>query len=111
MKQRMKALAEDHRHSITFDNGSEIARCHRREKHLGIKLYFADPGCPYQRGPNENTNGLIRQDFPKGTDFRDVTHGQVQRVEYLLNDRPRACLGFRTSNEVFFEKTTPAGCD
>jgi len=111
LKQRLKELDEEHRHSITFDNGTEFARCHRLEKHLDLQLYFADPGCPYQRGTNENTNGLIRQYFPKGTDFRDISHSQVRRVENLLNSRPRACLGFRTPNEVFFEKYPPARCD
>lgn len=111
IKQRMKELDEQRRRSITFDNGSEFARCHRLEKHLGMELYFADPGCPYQRGTNENTNGLIRQYFPKGTDFRDISHDEVRQVENLLNNRPRACLGFRTPSEVFFEKTPPSGCD
>jgi transposase, IS30 family len=111
LKQRLKELDEEHRHSITFDNGTEFARCHRLEKHLGLKLYFADPGCPHQRGTNENTNGLIRQYFPKGTDFRDFTHHDVRSVENLLNNRPRECLGFRTPAEVFFEKTPPNDCD
>jgi len=111
IKQRLKALDDERRHSITFDNGSEFARCGRLEKHLDLKLYFADPGCPYQRGTNENTNGLIRQYYPKGTDFRDITHQQVRSVEQRLNNRPRACLGFRTPAEVFFEKTPPTGCD
>jgi IS30 family transposase len=111
IKQRMKELDEERCRSITFDNGTEFARCYRLEKHLGLKLYFADPGCPYQRGTNENTNGLIRQYFPKGTDFRDISHCQVREVENKLNDRPRACLGFRTPREVFFEKTPRAGCN
>ena len=111
IKQRLNELDDEHRHSITFDNGTEFARCHRLEKHLDVKLYFADPGCPYQRGTNENTNGLIRQYFPKGTDFRNITHPDVRRVEKLLNNRPRECLGFRTPAEVFFEKSPPAGCD
>ena len=87
IKQRLKELAEDRRHSITFDNGTEFARCQRLEKHLHLQLYFADPGCPYQRGANENTNGLIRQYFPKGTDFRTISHCEVRRVENLLNNR------------------------
>ena len=107
----LKQLDEERRHSLTFDNGTEFARCHRLEKHLGMKLYFAEPGCPYQRGTNENTNGLIRQYFPKGTDFRDVTHHEVRHVEDLLNDRPRECLGFRTPNEVFFEDSPHKNCD
>ena len=111
MRRRLKELEEERRHSITFDNGTEFARCYRLEKHLGLKLYFADPGCPHQRGTNENTNGLIRQYFPKGTNFRDISHCQVREVEKLLNNRPRACLGFRTPAEVFFEKTPSAGCD
>lgn len=110
LKQRLKELGEERRRSITFDNGTEFARCHRLEKHLGMQLYFADPGCPYQRGTNENTNGLIRQYFPKGTDFRDISHHEARRAENLLNNRPRACLGYRTPAEVFFEKTPPAGC-
>jgi transposase, IS30 family len=111
IKQRLKELDEERCRSITFDNGTEFVRCHRLEKHLGLQLYFADPGCPYQRGTNENTNGLIRQYFPKGTDFRKISHNQVRQVENLLNNRPRACLDFRTPNEVFFAKTTPSDCD
>jgi len=111
IKRRLKALDKHRRHSITFDNGTEFASCHRLERHLGVVLYFADPGCPYQRGTNENTNGLIRQYFPKGTDFRDISHHEARQVETLLNNRPRACLGFRTPTEVFFEKTPPSGCD
>lgn len=111
IKQRLKELDDERRRSITFDNGTEFVRCYRLEKHLGMQLYFADPGCPYQRGTNENTNGLIRQYFPKGTDFRKISHNQVRRVENLLNNRPRECLDFRTPREVFFEKTTPSDCD
>lgn len=106
------ATVDSHRcRSITFDNGGEFARCYLLEPCLGIKIYFADPGRPYQRGTNENTNGLIRYYFPKGTNFRNVSHQAVRRVEALLNNRPRACLGFRTPAEVFFEKDPPSGCD
>lgn len=111
LKERLRELDEQRRRSITFDNGTEFARCGRLEKHLGMTLYFADPGCPYQRGTNENTNGLIRQYFPKGTDFRDISHDQVRRVETLLNGRPRKCLGFRTPNEVFFDNHIAQNCD
>jgi IS30 family transposase len=111
IKQRLKELAEDRRHSITFDNGTEFARCHRLEKHLDMQLYFADPGCPYQRGTNENTNGLIRQYFPKGTDFRTVSHCEVRRVENLLNNRPRKCLNFKTPAAVFHQETSSSTCD
>jgi transposase, IS30 family len=110
IKDRLKELDEQRRHSITFDNGTEFARCHRLENHLGVELYFAEPGCPHQRGTNENTNGLIRQYFPKGTDFRDITHHQARQAEDLLNNRPRACLGYRTPNEVFFGTPPPENC-
>lgn len=110
IKQRLKELPDEQRHSITFDNGTEFARCDRLERHLDLELYFADPGCPYQRGTNENTNGLIRQYFPKGTNFRDVSHQEVRAVEKLLNDRPRECLGFRTPSEVFFDEHRGKNC-
>jgi len=111
IKQRLKELAEDRRHSITLDNGTEFASCRRLEKHLGLQLYFADPGCPYQRGTNENTNGLVRQYFPKGTDFRSISHHEVRQVENLLNTRPRACLDFETPAAVFHRETPPPACD
>jgi IS30 family transposase len=110
IKERLKQLDEERRQSVTFDNGTEFARCHRLERHLGVELYFADPGCPYQRGTNENTNGLIRQFFPKGTDFRNVTHHEVRQVENLLNTRPRACLSYRTPSEVFLENCPSENC-
>lgn len=111
IKQRLKELTEERRRSITFDNGTEFARCNRLEQHLGVKLYFAEPGCPYQRGTNENTNGLIRQYFPKGTDFHTISQVEVRRVESLLNNRPRACLGFDTPVAVFYDQSAPPPCD
>jgi IS30 family transposase len=111
IKERLKQLDEERRRSLTLDNGTEFARCGRLEKHLDMKLYLADPGCPYQRGTNENTNGLIRQYYPKGTDFRDVSHQDVHRVENLINNRPRACLGFKTPYEVFFADAQAPDCD
>jgi IS30 family transposase len=76
-----------------------------------MQLCFADPGCPYQRGPHENTNGLIGQNFPQGTDFPEISHHEVRQVENRLNTRPRACLEFRTPAEVFFENNPPSDCD
>ena len=110
IKLRLKELHEDQRHSVTFDHGTEFALCGRLEKHLNMQLYYADPGCPYQRGTNENTNGLIRQIFPKATEFHNISHAEVRRVENEINDRPRACLGFRTPREVFFEKHHEKNC-
>ena len=111
IKQRLKELAEDRRHSLTLDNGTEFACCRRLEKHLDLKLYFADPGCPYQRGTNENTNGLVRQYFPKGTNFRAISHHEVRQVENLLNNRPRACLDFQTPAAVFYSENPLPSCD
>lgn len=111
IEKRLRPLTAQQRRSITFDHGTEFADCQRLEINLGVQLYFAEPGRPYQRGTNENTNGLVRQFYPKGTDFRDVSHAEVTRIEDLLNDRPRACLGYRTPREVFFEQPAHSGCD
>jgi IS30 family transposase len=111
IKERLKQLDAERRRSVTFDNGGEFARCHRLQKHLDMELYLSDPGCPWQRGTNENTNGLIRQFFPKKTAFENVTHQQVREVEHLLNTRPRECLGYRTPQEVFFEDSLPDDCN
>ena len=108
---RLKQLDADRRHSVTFDNGTEFAHCHRLRKHPGVALYLSEPGKPHQRGTNENTNGLIRQFYPKRTRFRNVTQQHVRQVQNLLNNRPRACLGYRTPNEVFFGDSAAENCD
>lgn len=111
VRQALREVAADQRHSITFDNGTEFTDCPRLEHTLGTRIYSADPGCPYQRGTNENTNGLLRQAFPKGIDFRTVTPHEVQRVENLMNHRPRRCLGYLTPAEVFLDKRPLTNCD
>lgn len=90
------------RHTLTYDNSMEFAEHDEVAKALGLKSYFARPHAPWQRGTNENTNGLIRQYFPKSSDFSVITHAQVQKVVTRLNLRPRKCLGFKTPHEVFF---------
>lgn len=87
--------------TITSDNGSEFAGHKKIALSLGADFFFADPYSSWQRGTNENTNGLVRQYFPKKTDFSLLSDEDVQRVEDRLNNRPRKCLGFRTPNEVF----------
>jgi IS30 family transposase len=77
---------------MTFDNGKEFAGFKELEKSVGFCCYFADPYSSYQRGTNENTNGLLRQFFPKGTDFHQVSHLLLYKVAELLNNRPRKCL-------------------
>lgn len=87
--------------TITFDNGSEFAAHKKVEKALAASTYFCDPYKSCQRGTNENTNGLIRQYFPKGTDFATVSKAAIRKVERALNSRPRKRLGYRTPAEVF----------
>jgi IS30 family transposase len=89
------------RRTLTLDNGSECARFSVIAAHTGLAVYFAAPYAAWQRGTNENTNGLLRQYFPKGTDFRRVTARALQRAVDRLNHRPRKCLGYQTPHEVF----------
>ncbi|WP_457851510.1 IS30 family transposase [Cobetia amphilecti] len=87
--------------TITLDNGSEFAGHEAVAKAVTAAMYFCDPYCSGQRGTNENTNGLIRQYFPKGTDFRQVSDAELRKVVEKLNDRPRKRLGYRTPAQVF----------
>jgi len=90
--------------TTTFDNGREFA-CHLRlAATFGVKVYFAHPYSSWERGLNENTNGLIRQFFPKKTDFSTITDAEVERVQNLLNHRPRKTLGYLTPHEVLVER-------
>lgn len=75
----------------------------------GFRVYFCDPHSPWQRGTNENTNGLLRQFFPKGTEFADVTDEEVREAQDLLNGRPRETLGWRTPAEALAEALAKAG--
>ncbi len=87
--------------TVTFDNGSEFYHHGRITEELGISVYFADPYAAYQRGTNENTNGLIRQYLPKSSSFENLTQTQLDSIVQEINDRPRKTLGYRTPNEVF----------
>ena len=99
-KKRMKDLPPSLRRSMTFDNGKEFAEHRKLTRGLGLEVYFADPYASWQRGANENMNGLLRQFFPKGTDFTQVSHRAVARVEQSINERPRRRLNYRTPTEV-----------
>ncbi len=96
----LNLLKDEIVHTITNDHGTEFGLHDMTEKSLKAKVYFAEPYCAWQRGTNENTNGLIRQYFPKGTDFSKVSREEIKHVESLLNARPRKCLGYKTPNEV-----------
>jgi IS30 family transposase len=89
--------------TITADNGKEFADFAALRRRLDVDVYFARPYHAWERGLNENTNGLLRQFFPKGFDIRGATHPYVRHVEHLLNTRPRRCLGYRTPAEVMRE--------
>ena len=88
------------RKTLTLDNGKEFARFKDIEAASGLVVYFADPYSAWQRGSNENTNGLLRQYFPKGCDFRAISEKHLASVVAKLNHRPRKCLGYRTPHEV-----------
>jgi IS30 family transposase len=88
--------------SITADNGKEFADHETISMQLNVDFYFAHPYCSWERGLNENTNGLIRQYFPKDTDFRSLTEREINQVMEKLNNRPRKSLGFKTPKELFF---------
>ena len=87
--------------TLTYDQGKEMSQHKRFTIDTGIKVYFAHPGSPWERGTNENTNGLIRQYFPKGTEFDKVPLREIRRVQRQLNDRPRAVLDYYKPDEVF----------
>jgi len=89
-------------HTITSDNGKEFAGHEVIADELGASFYFAHPYRSWERGTNENTNGLVRQYFPKGTDFSRITQRDIKAVERRLNNRPRKTLGYKTPNQVFF---------
>ena len=93
--------------TLTYDNGREFAFHQEIDKELGTNGYFAHPYHSWERGLNENTNGLIRQFFPKGKDLSTVTTEEVQKVMDKLNNRPRKCLGFKTPNQVLFGINPP----
>ncbi|MEX0448064.1 IS30 family transposase [Xenorhabdus sp. SGI246] len=87
--------------TITFDNGLEFSEHELISKNLETKIYFSHPYSPWERGINENTNGLIRDYFPKGTDFNKVSEREINLVENRLNKRPRKTRGYKTPNELF----------
>jgi len=89
------------RRSLTWDQGSEMAQHRQLRKETGIRTFFCEPRSPWQRGTNENTNGLLRQYFPKGTDLSRYGAVALQAVANALNNRPRKVLGWRTPAEVF----------
>ena len=89
------------RKTLTYDRGKAMAEHERLAQRLAIQVFFADPHSPWQRGTNENTNGLVRQYLPKGTDLSGYTQRELNAIAHRLNTRPRKCLNFATPLEVF----------
>jgi IS30 family transposase len=98
---KLKHVPTPLRKTLTYDRGKEMAEHERLAQRLAIRVFFADPHSPWQRGTNENTNGLLRQYLPKGTDLSGYTQRERNAIAHRLNTRPRKCLDWATPLEVF----------
>src|SRR3989338_1058175 len=107
-EKEVKKLPKQMKQSLTYDRGMEMFEHKLFTEHTKMQVYFADPYSPWQRGTNENTNGLLRQYFPKGTDLSLIPKKEIKRVQRQLNARPRKVLGYRTPYESFNSLITDA---
>lgn len=98
-------------HTLTYDNGPEFSYHQAINRGLGSKSYFAHPYHSWERGANENMNGLLRQYFPKGRSMAKLSHAHIRNSIERLNNRPKKCLGYRTPNQVFKEETQTVALD
>ena len=96
LSKQVRKLPATLRRSLTWDRGLEMAKHKEFTVATDVQVYFCDPQSPWQRGTNENTNLLLRQYFPRGTDLSAISQEQLDQVELLLNQRPRKTLGFQT---------------
>jgi IS30 family transposase len=99
----VRHLPEHLARSLTWDQGHEMAEHKRFTDETGIQVYLCDPKSPWQRGSNENTNGLLRQYMPRRLDFRTLTQDDLDAIALELNDRPRQTLGFKTPSQALAE--------
>jgi transposase, IS30 family len=99
--QRVMQIPHFLRKTLTHDQGKELSQHVKLTIDTNMQVYFADPASPWQRGTNENTNGLIRDYFPKGTDFRLISEERIMEVQDMLNSRPRKVLDYYTPNDVY----------
>ena len=102
-EQEFKSIPTQMKKTLTYDNGTEMAQHKLFTKNTKIQVYFAHPYSPWERPTNENSNGLIRHYFPKGTDFSEVSKKELKRVQNELNERPRDVLNWKTPKDVFDE--------
>lgn len=100
-QREMKRLPDQLKRSLTYDQGQEMAEHKLFTKATRIKVFFAHPHSPWERGTNENTNGLLRQFFPKGTDFKKISTRYIKHVQKLFNQRPRKVLDWSSPTEIF----------
>ena len=99
----LAGLPKSFLNTLTFDNGKEFAKFEQIKQALGIEVYFAKPCHSWERGTNENRNGIVRKVLPKGRSFDDITEEEMRRIDHMLNDRPLKCLNWRTLREAFTE--------
>lgn len=97
---RINQLHQKLRKSMTYDNGIEMAKHQKITQKTGMKIYFAHPYSSWERGTNENTNGIIRRDLPKGTDFNLINEKELLKLEQKLNNKPRKIIGYKTPKEI-----------
>ena len=102
---KLKNIPSEYLKTLTRDNGTENMNWGKVQEKLGVDVYFAHPYHSWERGSNENCNGLLRRFFPKGTDWSKISDEEIARAEYLINTRPRKRLGWRTPAEVFYQET------
>jgi IS30 family transposase len=107
LAETMRELPEKFRQSLTWDQGAEMAQHATLRVDSGLEIYFCNPQSPWQRGSNENTNGLLRQYFPKGTDLGWHSIGELEAVAHAMNTRPRKTLGWKTPAEVLDQFLAP----
>jgi IS30 family transposase len=100
-RRRLKSVPESLRKTMTYDQGSEMAMHEKLSADLNMDIFFCDPHSPWQRGSNENANGLVREYLPKGMDLSNVSHQELTAIETSINGRPRKILNWHTPQEVF----------